>query len=67
MQEMVNSYLVMYLSQGIRRGQKYTILHLHQTRTSSNTCRDIGVPCERQHSSEHSLHTTLSSNLALGN
>lgn len=39
-----NSFLVMDLSQGIRSGgQKYTILSLHQIRTSSNISRDRGV------------------------
>lgn len=42
---LVNSYLVMDLSQGIRiGGQKYIILLLHSTRTSSSISRDLGVP-----------------------
>lgn len=42
---LVNSYLVMDLSQGIRiGGQKYITLLLHSTRTSSSISRDLGVP-----------------------
>lgn len=64
---LVNSYLVMYLSQAIRTGgQKYTILLLHQSKTSSNISRDTGVCPMLKAAFIRVLHTALASNLVLG-